>query len=391
MTGIVTNKGLQIVAVIVLCLLAAVFLAQTFSRANRDIGYDFTSYLLSAQALAHGENPYETGSVFKYIYPLFLAFALIPLTALPYSVAVPLWYLIAVGSLIWSVRIIVGLAADGQGLAWGRRLLIPLCGMTVLLIPVIQSNLLNGQVNFLVLLLCTLFLKFHVENRTLPAAAMLALAIAIKIFPAILLLFVLFQKRYREVVLTAGFAVALCLLPAALMGREGLGVIQWYLQSVLLGMHAGIAMSSAERLFFNLSGVISRVVPGLAWTVWLQLASTAIVVSAIVVIQQLLRPWTQKNKATVLFSLYLLAILLISPLSETHHLTFMIPAAIFLILWPIPIPNASRQMCILVPTAFFTLFWLGKLTDSGFFFFSAVIFAIVVLVRMTTASQAHRA
>ena len=63
--------------------LGVVLLFQAFRMAYRDEGYDFTSYLLVARALRDGGNPYQVAMPFPYLYPLFLAFALMPLTFVP--------------------------------------------------------------------------------------------------------------------------------------------------------------------------------------------------------------------------------------------------------------------------------------------------------------------
>ena len=57
--------------------LCVVLLFQAFRMAYRDVGYDFTSYLLAARALRDGSNPYQLEMPFPYLYPLFPAFGLI--------------------------------------------------------------------------------------------------------------------------------------------------------------------------------------------------------------------------------------------------------------------------------------------------------------------------
>src|SRR2546425_135045 len=89
---------------VLLLILAVVFLAQTHRKAARPGGYDFTSYLQSAQALAAGADPYHTGTPFPYIYPLFLAFLLVPLTYVPSAVAVTLWFALGAACLHISLK-----------------------------------------------------------------------------------------------------------------------------------------------------------------------------------------------------------------------------------------------------------------------------------------------
>src|SRR5687767_16017455 len=73
--------------------------AQTWHKAFRPGGNDLTSYLLSARALWDGQSPYGLDTPFPYIYPLFLAFAIVPLAILPYGAAVIGWFAASVAAL----------------------------------------------------------------------------------------------------------------------------------------------------------------------------------------------------------------------------------------------------------------------------------------------------
>ena len=68
-------------------------------KAHRINGNDFTMYLDAAQALIAGRNPYAIGGTLPYMYPLFLAAMLGPLTAVPRDVAIVVWFLVSVASL----------------------------------------------------------------------------------------------------------------------------------------------------------------------------------------------------------------------------------------------------------------------------------------------------
>ncbi|MGB4850876.1 MAG: hypothetical protein WBQ38_01050, partial [Ignavibacteria bacterium] len=63
------------------------------SRAGNN---DFTSYMLSSKALLENTNPYNNGSPFPYVYPLTLAFILIPFTLLPDIPLQILWFILNV-------------------------------------------------------------------------------------------------------------------------------------------------------------------------------------------------------------------------------------------------------------------------------------------------------
>ncbi len=66
LTALSNRRWVKIAALVLLSVLLMVFLIQAYNKAYRDVGYDFTSYLLSAQAVLTGENPFETDSPFDY-------------------------------------------------------------------------------------------------------------------------------------------------------------------------------------------------------------------------------------------------------------------------------------------------------------------------------------
>jgi len=87
-------------------LILLIYFVQMFGKAYRDNGYDFTSYLLSSEALFAGTNPYQTGSPFPFIYPLFLCVVLMPLTLLPYWLSNAIWFLLNVAALYLSILVL---------------------------------------------------------------------------------------------------------------------------------------------------------------------------------------------------------------------------------------------------------------------------------------------
>lgn len=90
-----------------------ILLVQTMHKAYRTVAYDFTSYLLSSEALFEGKNPYVTGTLFPYIYTLFLAFVLTPMTVLPYWLANLCWFTVSGTGLLLSF-LVIAQEADGS-------------------------------------------------------------------------------------------------------------------------------------------------------------------------------------------------------------------------------------------------------------------------------------
>jgi alpha-1,2-mannosyltransferase len=313
--------------VLILTLIAGallVLLLQTLRQAYRPQGYDFTSYLLSAKALWEGGNPYKTGTTFEYIYPLFLAFVLIPLSMVPYWLANLLWFALSVSSLLFVCQALPKLAEFEMGATSDGRWLWPAAIVLAVLFSPIQNNLLNGQVNLIVLFCCTMFLRSCARERSAVAAAWLGAAIAIKIVPGILVVFLLVRGRFRIVAWTACFAAFFCLLPAVVAGKNIVGFYEhywnWFFWPSALGR------VPPNGMFFSLRGTLQYLLPGVGATAWLRTIAQVVSLSALVAIDLAGRKSPPPQRDVWAFSTYLLGCLLLSPTAEIHHLVFAVPA-----------------------------------------------------------------
>lgn len=148
-------------------LILLIYLIQMFGMSFRANGNDFSSYLISSEAILTGTDLYDTGSPFPFNYPLFLYVALILLTILPYWLSNLLWFAMNVAALYASFSILFKLYLRSLSFKEIAALfVIPF----IILTNVIQNNVPNGQVNFIVLLLCVLFLKYCVQSKRLLAS-----------------------------------------------------------------------------------------------------------------------------------------------------------------------------------------------------------------------------
>jgi len=223
----------QITACIILLIIVFVLSLQTFNRANRTDGYDFSSYLLSSKALWEGDNPYETNSQFPYIYPLFLAVIITPLTYVPYWLANLLFLLINISGLVTIYLIITKLFSKEFGSIINYS--IPLLVVCIILLDIIQNNLLNGQINIVVLLLSVFFLLYLNKEEYILSSIFLAAAIAIKLTPLIFIFFLLKRKRFKELGLTFLFTVFFIFaIPYMISGSETTEYYKIYLNKLIL-------------------------------------------------------------------------------------------------------------------------------------------------------------
>ena len=365
-------------ALIVLGLIILVFLVQTYGKAYREYGYDFSSYLLSAKALVHGQNPYLTETVFPYIYPLFLAFVLIPFTFIPYWLAVLGWFALNAFCLGATAVLTVSLARERLNTAWGRNLLVPLTALFIAFVSVIQNNFLNGQVNFVVIFLCLLFLKKYLAGKRIAASFFLAMAISVKLVPLVLLFFLLLRGDFKSILLTFAFTILCCLLPVVFLGNQLFFLYHDYLTSFVFGAFQATHSPGEGKIYFSFHEFCIRLVPGLDQNLWWRVVSLSAVIGPFACLDL----WSRRKKAkgleTWVLSFYLLVILLITPVSEKHHLAFVFPAVILVSLRFLFEKARLNYRNMLLLLLFFGLYFCARIDPGGpFYFFSILLLGIM--------------
>jgi hypothetical protein len=367
---------------VLVSVLVVLLFVQHVKREFHPLGSDLTSYLLSSQALLHGSSPWQTEAAYPYLYPIFLAFILIPLSLVPRWLSTALWFLANLSALAVAVDIVLGLALEKTRLGPRERWGLPLLALLVLLFNPIQNQMVNGQVNGIVLLCCVLFLKHLLRGRTLLASILLAAAISVKLFPLLLLAFVLFRRQYATAAITGVCTAIFCLAPAVLLGAHAVPIVSEYFHSVVVGGGVLSAQAHGHPAVFTLAGFVTFWFPAAANWPLLKPLSGLVVLSllAVLEIHRLRQSRGDDGPAAAWwFCLYLTAMLLVVPMSEIHYQLFLIPAISLFghVLWTDP-GKLSRVMKggFLL---FFTFFYAGKVAkDSPFYFLAiAVLFAML--------------
>src|SRR5687768_8503555 len=326
----------------------AVLGAQTWHKAFRPGGNDLTSYLLSARALWDGQSPYGLDTPFPYIYPLFLAFAIVPLAILPYGAAVIGWFAASVAAL---GAILLGPTKLGTGEGGRRRTAgsaLAAAAAVLVTFNVIQNNLLNGQVNLFVVLCCVVAVASAAppegghyvgaashHRRALTAGAWLGAAIALKLMPVLLVVYFLVRRRFGAILAAGAIALVLALAPALLIrGSVESGfsritaVYSQYARELLMPMMTSPAGDAS--LAYSVASVVQRVF-GIAPALWIDMLCAAAVLGTIAAVD--VGRWRPRGDDLAAGAAYLAAITLISPKSETHHLAFAIPAVALCCAW----------------------------------------------------------
>ena len=336
-----------IVAVALLAALAVIWCGQTIRKAERSTGNDLVGYLAASKALYAQQDPYHLPDRFPYIYPLFLATVIRPLASLPVRAASVAWF-----ALQWACLIYVLRAAR---LRFGPREVTGAVAILILVAifgDVLQIEFLNGQVNLIVLCLVVASVALA-EARPSIAPALLGAAIAIKLTPALLLVYWAVRRRFAFVFQAFAWAVAFILLPWIVVRGRLWPMYGDYVHNFILARTQS-ADPHGREIFFSVYGFIGWLTgsaPGRAIVV----ASALLLVGGLVA---LAHRSAQREGGWV----YLAATPLLSPMSEVHHLTAALPLA-------------SISGMVLVPFA--VLLWIGRFDRRGPWYFLAVLTLVI--------------
>lgn len=365
-----TFKALQAVVIAI----SLLFLYQTYRKAFRDIGYDLTSYLLAGEAFLADANPYQTEAAFPFIYPLFLCVVIIPLTFLPYWLSVLLWFAANLAALFFSAKVLLRLYNKAIP---SKKIILLYCFSFLLLYGIMNNNFLNGQINMLVLLLCTLFFHYYLNSRKMVAGWLLAAAIVTKLTPAIFVVYLFFKKDFRSLLLLIPqMAVLALLLPMLFTGSRVIGLYEHYFQTFILARLSGGAAEAAVS--FDLTPVLQFLLPGLPPFISFCLAVALVLIPIVYTQLTIKQPGNSAHRHEVLiFSLYMLAMLLISPMSETHHLIYMYPA-ILLLLYSLAFgQNPNLKIWLILAVCMFAALAPGKHFAAGPFMAIMICYAFL--------------
>src|SRR5712692_8044898 len=213
------------IILILACSVAAALLGLLFIRNL----VDFPVYYAAGRSLISGRTDlyspdFALGRVMDYRYPPFFLVALFPLWLLPYPVAAYVWYLVSVLEIGGCFGIIV---RAFPALREKKTLLI-LVGLAVGQYFVMVLH--YGNAHLLVVFLLFAAFYFVRQNKNIPAAILISLAITIKLIPALLLPYFALRKRWSLIAVVFIFLIAVNIAPSAYFGfRENNELLRaWY-------------------------------------------------------------------------------------------------------------------------------------------------------------------
>ncbi|WP_197374713.1 glycosyltransferase 87 family protein [Mycolicibacterium baixiangningiae] len=328
------------------CLLALValgwagwrFLGHTPYRIDVDV------YRMGGRAWLDGSPLYADGATFATQGGLDLPFTYPPLAAIVFS-PFAMMSLPAAGVVITAITLLLMIVAVVIVLArldvWtpGRRIWLAaaIVAVAVVHFEPIEANFDFGQIN---VVLMTLVIADCVPRRTpWPRGVLLGLAIALKLTPAVFLLYFLLRRDTRALLVSAASAVALTLLGFALAWRDSW---EYWTQTVRNTDRIGTATLNTNQ---NIAGALARLGLGedLRFVLWV-LACFAVLGLTVWAARRALRAG-EPVLALVCVAMFGLVV---SPVSWSHHWVWSLPTVLVTAVvayrnrhWPLAVAAAA--------------------------------------------------
>jgi alpha-1,2-mannosyltransferase len=283
-----------------------------------------------------------------FTYPPFAALAFVPLAwGLTLVQAQEAWAAVNLAALAALMALSIRIVRPDLGRAPAWRLALALSVPAFFLNPVILT-IGFGQVNLVLdlLILWDLVGPRRIGSRTLPLGVATGIAAAIKLTPLIFVPYLILTRRARGAsACVATFAA--CEAMAFAVAPHSSWV--YWTKDVFDSRRAGYLLYVSDQ---NLSSVLQRFHHGPMPAVLLGLATVAVLVAGLA-----LATWAYRSSSPLLGLLVCATTgLVISPITWTHHLVWVVPA----IIWLAAAPDRPRHgRPIAVATA--VLFWAAPI------------------------------
>jgi alpha-1,2-mannosyltransferase len=299
-------------------ILLAAALAATLVYACLAYHFDLDIYRIGSRVWLEGGNLYgqlpatAQGVSMPFTYPPLAAIILSPLSLIPLPVAGVLMDLAILAALALALRPFLA------RLGWGLRWALPVA----LLLEPVRGNLAYGQVD--VFLMALVVADCLTPSPRWPRGTLAGLAAALKLTPALFIVYFLLKRDYRAAA-TMGVTFA---------AATGLGFLlaptdsaQYWTSTLFNVGRIGEPENASNQSIF---GVLARagLHPGSTGFTYFWLAISAVVIAAAAMGMRRLIAAGDQYMALVLNAF---AILLVSPISWSHHWVWAVPALLCLV------------------------------------------------------------
>lgn len=339
-------------------LLTAAALATVAWRLLGHVPYriDIDVYRMGGRAWLDGRPLYADGAMFHtrggldlpFTYPplaavVFSPFALLSLEAASVAITVITLVLLVVSTVILLTRLQVWPTTRITGEpAWARRtwLAAAIVAPAVIYLEPIRANFDFGQIN---VVLMTLVIADCVPRRTpWPRGMLLGLAIALKLTPAVFLLYFLLRRDTRALLVTVASAAVATLVGVAFAWRDSW---EYWTETVRNTDRIGTATLNTNQ---NIAGALARLGLGedLRFVLWTVLCF-AVLALTVWAVRRTLRA-DQPVLGLICVAMFGLVV---SPVSWSHHWVWTLPAVVTTAVLAVRLRHAGLAAVLLVGLA----------------------------------------
>lgn len=308
--------------VALLCFAASV---ATVTFVFRDRGFiDLDVYRAGGQAILSGSTLYEqdgrevlfptAGKWLPFTYPPAAAVVFVPFALMSRGVGLVVLTCVFLAALALVLRLVILAAFPHTGARPALVVAVLLAAVSPVFEPV-RDTLSYGQIN--IVLMALVAADVLVRAPRWPRGVLVGIAIAIKLTPAVFLLYFLVRRDWRALFTAAGATVAMVALGFVVRPRDS---VTYWTDTLLHTDRIGVVAIVRNQ---SINGTVARYVEGSAGTaLWLALSLLVVLVAAVAI---------HRRHGQALPALLLTAAtaLLISPVSWTHHWVWALPAMVW--------------------------------------------------------------
>ncbi len=293
---------------------------------NRHQFYDLTIYRQAVNWWLHGHDIYTfakpdaTQGQLGFTYPPFGAVVLVPFAVLPKGLAIALYTVLTVAAVIVTTYWLVRPVAQRHG--WSLPFVMILALAVISTLEPIRETYTFGQINVLLAIAVLFDLLVLLPRGSKWAGIGIGLAAAVKLTPAIFILYLLVSRRRRAALTAAATAVAASLVAFALMPRSS-----WHYWTDTLWNGSGlgnVAYTFNQSIYAMLARFSAPDLPNrLLW-------AALVLVAVVAGLWRARRAALAGDEVTGLTIAGLVGCLA-SPITWAHHLYWFVPALVVLV------------------------------------------------------------